>query len=180
MTAAASISPTGSDDPRNISWNCGILDATAIATRNPANIAAPPSDGIGRVCILRGSGIATAPTRNASKRTNGVNSAVVHAATARTTAYPPIYVFSLTPSLQRSGVRPARRVSVVRWRAPCAPPSLRSPHPAPATSRPSVLRVGRELGAEAVRRLVDVGRDVGVVDRTQDPGDQRRDLGHLG
>src|SRR5207248_2021897 len=36
-------------------------------------------------------------------------------------------VFSLTPSLQGSGVLRVPPASFVRWRAPCAPPSLRSP-----------------------------------------------------
>ena len=44
----------------------------AIATRNPTNIAAPPSDGVGFVCTLRGPGIAIAPMRGASQRITNV------------------------------------------------------------------------------------------------------------
>ncbi len=42
ITAAARSSPTASELSTNISWNCVIRDATAIATRKPTNIAAPP------------------------------------------------------------------------------------------------------------------------------------------
>ena len=38
-----------------------ICEATAIATRNPTNIAAPPSVGVGFVCTPRGPGGTTAP-----------------------------------------------------------------------------------------------------------------------
>ena len=56
----------------NISWNWSICDATAIATRNPTNIAAPPSDGVGFVCTLRGPGIAIAPIRGATRASANV------------------------------------------------------------------------------------------------------------
>ncbi len=61
MTAAARRRPTASELSTNISWNCGTSVATAIATRKPTNIAAPPRYGIGFACMLRGPGIAMAP-----------------------------------------------------------------------------------------------------------------------
>ena len=78
--------PAGSDDPLNMSWNCGICDATAIATRKPTNIAAPPSVGIAFVCTPRGFGGTIAPMRIASLRTSGVTASVVSSATAKTIA----------------------------------------------------------------------------------------------
>ena len=90
ITPAARITPAGSDEPSNISRNCGIWDATPIATRNPTNIAAPPSSGIAVVCTSRAVGTLTAPMRNASFRTSGTSANVSPAATAKTTAYPPM------------------------------------------------------------------------------------------
>jgi hypothetical protein len=84
MTAAASIRPSGSVAPSNISENCGICDATAIATRNPPNIAAPPSVGVARSCTLRPWGMETAPMRTAAFRMTNVSRNVVTAATDRT------------------------------------------------------------------------------------------------
>jgi hypothetical protein len=69
--------------PSNISENCGICDATAIATRNPPNIPAPPSVGVARSWTLRPCGMDTAPMRTATRRTTNVRRNVVTAATAR-------------------------------------------------------------------------------------------------
>jgi hypothetical protein len=49
------------------------------------NIAAPPSDGVGYECTLRGPGIDTAPIRIAMRRTANVTKNVVSAPTAPTT-----------------------------------------------------------------------------------------------
>ena len=70
---AASSSPSGSELSSNISWNWSICDATAIAARNPTNIAAPPSVGVGFVCTCARvrSRRTTAPNRIASHRTSG-------------------------------------------------------------------------------------------------------------
>ena len=86
ITPAARMIPAGSDEPSNISRNCGICDATAMATRNATNMAAPPSIGIVVVCTSRVLGTFTAPTRSANFRTSGVNPNANTAATAKTTA----------------------------------------------------------------------------------------------
>ena len=86
ITPAARITPAGSDEPLNISRNCGIWEATPIATRNPTNIAAPPSSGIVVVWTSRAVGTLTAPMRNASFRTKGTSANVSVAATKKTTA----------------------------------------------------------------------------------------------
>ncbi len=88
MTPAPSSSPTGSELPANISRNCDMCAATAIAARKPTNIAAPPSVGLGLSCTCRASddGCTTAPKRMASRRTTGVISRVVKSATAQMTA----------------------------------------------------------------------------------------------
>ncbi len=80
ITAPASNKPSGSVVSVNTSRNCGTCDATPNATRNPRNIAAPPSDGSGSVCTLRGPGIAIAPMRGASHRMGNVNANVTTAA----------------------------------------------------------------------------------------------------
>jgi hypothetical protein len=85
ITPAASTSPNGSDESSNISRNCGIRDATIIARRKPRNMAAPPNEGVGRSCTLRGPGTDTAPTRTDSRRTTNVRRNVLTAATASTT-----------------------------------------------------------------------------------------------
>ena len=82
------MSPNGSELDWNISWNCDMCEATAIAARKPTNIAVPPSVGVGRVWTCRASddGVTTAPNRIARIRAKGVRSNVVPRATARTTA----------------------------------------------------------------------------------------------
>ncbi len=59
-----------------------------MATRKPMNIPAPPSDGVGMVCTLRGPGIATAPMRGATHRTTKVARNVTIAAAPATVRYP--------------------------------------------------------------------------------------------
>ena len=71
-----------------ISWNWPSCDATAMATRKPTNIAAPPSDGVGLVWTLRGPGIAIAPMRGATQRMTNVNRNVTTAAMPATVRYP--------------------------------------------------------------------------------------------
>jgi hypothetical protein len=88
MMAAASRRPSGSVSSAKISWNCPSWDATAIATRNPANMPAPPSDGVGRVCTLRGPGIAIAPMRGATHRMTNVSRNVTPAAIPAIVRYP--------------------------------------------------------------------------------------------
>ena len=68
----------------NISRNCGICDATAIAIRNPPNMPAPPSVGVARSWTLRPWGTDTAPMYTAPRRTTKVKRNVLRAATART------------------------------------------------------------------------------------------------
>src|SRR4051812_25432390 len=102
ITPPARITPAGSDDPSNISRNCGICDATPNAMRKPTNIAAPPSSGVAVVCTSRAVGTFTAPMRNASFRTSGTSAKVRPAATAKTTAYPPYVLTSRLPRARRS------------------------------------------------------------------------------
>ena len=80
----ASSSPSGSDDESNIAWNCSICDAAASAAQKPTNIAAPPSDGVGYVCIDRGPGMLIAPMRGATRRTRNVVRNVTRAPTPPT------------------------------------------------------------------------------------------------
>src|SRR5204863_275500 len=56
----------------------------ASATTNAKYIAMPPMRGVGSLCTLRSSGMSTAPTRDASARTNGVTKNETAAATAKT------------------------------------------------------------------------------------------------
>src|SRR5438034_11638593 len=88
ITLAATMTPMGSTALSNISLNCGTCDATAMATRNPPNMAAPPSVGVARSCTLRVPGTEITPIRTATRRTTNVSRNVVSAATERTRAYP--------------------------------------------------------------------------------------------
>ena len=88
MTPAPSSNPRGSE-LANTSLNWCICEATAIAARNPQNIAAPPRLGVGRVCTWRlapSPGGVTTPPAIARRRTTGVTSNVTAKATTRTTA----------------------------------------------------------------------------------------------
>ena len=85
MTPAAKSNPSGSEESANISWNWFSWEATAIAARNPANMAAPPSEGVGSRWTLRFPGIDIAPMRGARRRMTNVNRNVVSAPTAPTT-----------------------------------------------------------------------------------------------
>jgi hypothetical protein len=87
MTAAPMISPIGSELPRKMGRNSGMHQATPMAARNPPNMAAPPSVGVGCSCTRRASGMTTAPRRIEARRTTGVRAHVTTAATARTIRY---------------------------------------------------------------------------------------------
>src|SRR4051812_11500539 len=188
ITPAARITPAGSDEPLNISRNCGIWDATPIATRNPTNMAAPPSSGIVVVWTSRALGTFTAPMRNASFRTRGTSANFNVAATKKTTAYPPISSSGpARPRASRSGelgVRgelPAQTVRLVEHvdphRVVVGRPQHRGDQPRDlghlglgharrghrGGAEPQPARDERLLGV--VRDRVLVARDPGAVER---------------
>jgi hypothetical protein len=57
---------------RNDSLNGGIVEANSIAPRKPANIAVPPSVGVGTACTLRSLGTSTAPILRLNRSVSGV------------------------------------------------------------------------------------------------------------
>ena len=84
MITAASTIPRGSELRANSGSNVSISRATAKATRNPTNIASPPTAGIGRVCTVRSFGSYIQCRHVASRRTSGVTANVTRQATAPT------------------------------------------------------------------------------------------------
>src|SRR5262245_29025849 len=185
ITPAPSSSPNGSEFCSNTSRNSGSIDATASATRNPMNIAAPPSVGVGRLCTRRGAseGCTTAPNRTARMRTTGVASSVVASATARTIAYPPVKAWSAFGVRRELGAQPVRRFAHLVGNALVVD---RTQHPPDhrgdlahlvGTHSGRGARGGTEAQATRDERLLGVVGDLVLVAR--DPGPVERFLRDL-
>ena len=86
ITAAASITPSGSELPSNSVEKRSICQAAPMAAPRPRNMATPPRAGVGCGCMRRSSGGTTQPKWSDTRRTTGVVTIVTNAATKPTNA----------------------------------------------------------------------------------------------
>src|SRR6478672_4155213 len=170
ITTAPSTTPSGSELLTNRGSNRPMFHATAIAARNPRNMATPPTAAVGWVWTRRSSGCTTQPSRSAHSRTSGVAISVTPAATPPTITY-----------AAKSGIRTrlgggTRRPGDARCRHP---PAVLVRERQRISGCGASVRIGGELGAEIADVVAD-GRQLLVVAAVaQGAGDEAGDLGHL-